>query len=237
MTKLLIVKTGSTFPVLRERRGDFEDWILEAMGLPREQVDVVSVHEDEALPAPGEPRGVVVTGSSSMVSERETWSERTAEWLAGAVAAGTPVLGICYGHQLLAHGLGGRVGPNPQGRQIGTRKLDLRGPWREDPLLGGLEAPHRVQVSHVESVLELPPGARLLASTAGDPHHAFAMGNSVWGIQFHPEFDADVTRSYLTERRDLVVAEGLDPDRLMRDVTESETGSHLLRRFAGLLRE
>jgi GMP synthase (glutamine-hydrolysing) len=153
------------------------------------------------------------------------------------VAAGTPVLGICYGHQLLAHGLGGRVGPNPNGRQIGTRDLDLHGPWRDDPLLGGLEAPHRVHVSHVESVLELPAGARLLGSTAGDPHHAFAMSDSVWGIQFHPEFDADVTRTYLTERRDRLVAEGLDPDRLMRDVSESDYGSRLLRRFAGLLRE
>jgi GMP synthase (glutamine-hydrolysing) len=63
------------------------------------------------------------------------------------------------------------------------------------------------------------------------------MGGTVWGIQFHPEFDADVTRTYLTERRDRVVAEGLDPDRLMRDVSESDYGSRLLRRFAGLLRE
>ncbi len=237
MAKLLIVKTGSTFPNLRERRGDFEDWILEAMGLPREQVDVVSVHEDEALPSPGGPRGVVVTGSSAMVSEREVWSERTAEWLADAVAAGTPVLGICYGHQLLAHGLGGRVGPNPNGRQIGTLDLDLHGAWRDDPLLGGLEARLRVQVSHVESVLVLPPGARLLGTTAGDPHHAFAIGSSVWGVQFHPEFDADVTRTYLTERRELVAVEGLDPDRLMREVSESDVGSRLLRRFADLVRE
>ncbi len=236
MTRVLVVKTGSTFPRLRERRGDFEDWILDGMGIPRESARVVSVHEDEPLPEPDEPRGVVVTGSPAMVSEREDWSERTAAWLAEAVEAQTPVLGICYGHQLLAHGLGGRVGINPNGRQIGTRVAELNEDSRDDPLLGGLEARLQVQVSHMEAVLELPPVARLLGSAPGDPHHAFAVGPIAWGVQFHPEFDVDVMRTYLSERRVLVEAEGLDPDRLLREARDSDHGTRLLRRFADLLR-
>ncbi len=234
---MLVVKTGSTFPGLRARRGDFEDWILDGMGIPHEDAQVVRVHEDEPLPEPGEPRGVVVTGSPAMVSEREEWSERTAAWLAKAVEALTPVLGICYGHQLLAHGLGGRVGINPSGRQIGTRAVELQEASRDDPLLGGLDARLRVQVSHMEAVLELPPGARLLASAAGDPYHAFAVGATAWGVQFHPEFDADVMRTYLHERRALAAAEGLDPDQLLREARDSDHGTRLLRRFTDLLRE
>ena len=61
----------------------------------------------------------------------------------------------------------------------------------------------------------LPPGARLLASSRGDPHQAFAVGDHAWGVQFHPEFDADVVRAYLEARRDAVRAEGLDPDALL----------------------
>ena len=60
-----------------------------------------------------------------MVSEREPWSERAAEWLREVAQRGIPLLGICYGHQLLAHALGGRVGANPQGREIGTVEVGL----------------------------------------------------------------------------------------------------------------
>ena len=79
----------------------------------------------EALPDPRSVRAVVVTGSAAMVTSREPWSERTAAWLCETVEVKTPVLGICYGHQLLAHALGGRVEDNPQGRHIGTVDVTL----------------------------------------------------------------------------------------------------------------
>ena len=236
MRPLLIVKTGCTFDSLLGRRGDYEDWIRDGLGLPGERVEIASVHEGDPLPPPGELAGAVVTGSSAMVSEREPWSERTAHWLATAVEAELPLLGICYGHQLLAHGLGGRVGVNPRGHEIGTVEVELRASARDDPLLGGFAGPLCVQATHVESALELPAAARLLAASAGDPHHAFAVGRLAWGVQFHPEFDADITRAYIEERREILRAEGLDPERLHRETRDSEHGRRLLRRFAELLR-
>ena len=167
---------------------------------------------------------------------REPWSERTAAWLAEAVRTETPVLGICYGHQLLAHGLGGQVARNPRGREIGTVEVRLGGAAGADPLLQGFPPSIRVHVTHVESVVELPPGARLLASSDGDPHHAFALGTAAWGVQFHPEFDAGVVRQYIEARREEIVAEGLDPDALHATACESPYGTALLRRFSELLR-
>ena len=234
---MLVIKTGTTLPELRPRRGDYEDWIVERLGLPWERIELVVVYEGETLPDPHEPAGVVVTGSSALVSAREPWSERAAAWLREAVATGTPLLGICYGHQLLAHALGGRVGRNPRGREIGTVALELHAAAREDPLLGGLPAQLKVQATHVESVLELPPGARLLASSATDPHQAFACGERAWGVQFHPEFDAEVVRTYLEVRREEIRGEGIDPESLERAVEESPHGTRLLRRFAELLHD
>lgn len=237
MRPLLIVKAGTTLPSLLEGGTDFEDWIRAGMGPLPQRVEVARVYQGEELPDPGGLAGAVVTGSSAMLSDREPWSERTAEWLARAVAAQTPVLGICYGHQLLAHGLGGKVGVNPRGREIGTVAVRLHEAARRDRLLGGFPEVVHVQASHVESVLELPAGARLLASTAGDPHHAFAVGTAAWGVQFHPEFDAEITRAYIEARCQTIRAEGLDPDHLLRTVTDCPRGTEVLECFSRLLRE
>jgi len=233
--RLLVVETGDPVPPLLEKRGPFRGWIAAGMGLAEGQVDVLRVHEGARLPAPDQPAGVVVTGSPAMVSERLAWSERAGRWLVEALAAGTPVLGICYGHQLLAQALGGRVGPNPSGRQMGTQSLELQPGSVGDPLWSGFEARGLVQVTHVESVLELPAAARLLARTPNDPHHAFAVGSRAWGLQFHPEFDAAVMRGYLEERRGLLEEEGQDADALLAAVAETPGAASLLARFAEIV--
>ena len=236
MKPVVIVKTGTTVPNVRERRGDFEDWIEAGLVLSKAAVEVVSVFEGDALPAPADAGAVVITGSSAMVSEREDWSERTAAWLPGVVGAGVPVLGICYGHQLLAHGLGGEVGKNPNGREIGTIEVDFSAA-AGDELLGGFAQgppPTRFHATHVESVLALPPGATRLGANTVDPNHAFRLAGAnprVWGVQFHPEFDADVMRGYLEARREVLAEEAIDADALIAATSETPAGSELLARF------
>ncbi len=235
MDPLLIVKTGTTFASLAAECGDFEDWIAAGMELDGSRVVVVAVYEGEPLPDPRRFAGIVVTGSSAMVSHRDTWSERTAKWLHGAVQRATPVLGICYGHQLLAHALGGRVGPNPRGRQIGTTRVRLVDEAEEDAILTGYGGSLCAQTTHSEVVLELPDGAIRLGSTDGDPNTAFSLGNAAWGVQFHPEFDAHVMRRYIEERRQLLSAENIDADARLAAVEECPEAERLLRRFAELV--
>jgi len=226
---LLIVKTGTTLPEVARRYGDFEDWICGGMEIARSSARVVSVYCGDELPDPRDYAGVVVTGSSALVSEREDWSERTASWLLSALEARTALLGICYGHQLLAHALGGRVAGNPRGREIGTVEVTLAAD--EDRLLSRLGPRALVQASHVESVLELPSGARVLGGSAADPHHAFAVGELAWGVQFHPEFSAQVMRGYIDGRRQVMEAEGLDVAAIREATAESAAGGAVLRRF------
>ncbi len=229
---IVLIKTGSTVPQIIPRYGDFEDWFAEGMGVS--DLLQVDVFNQQALPAAETLAGVVITGSPAMVSAREDWSERTAEWLRQAVPTGLPVLGVCYGHQLLAHALGGRAGPNPAGRQIGTVTAQLIDSSKEDPLLGYLPKAFSAHASHSEVVLELPPGAESLATSPLTDNFAIRFAENAWGVQFHPEFSAPIMSEYIRYRADAMRLEGLNPERLMENTTNTKDAKSVLRRFVDM---
>ena len=90
----------------------------------------------------------------------------------------------------------------------------------------------RVHVSHAQSVLRLPKNAVRLATNARDINQAFRVGANAWGVQFHPEFDAEIVRAYIEHCRSRLIAEGQDPDSLMREAADTESGTEILTRFA-----
>jgi GMP synthase (glutamine-hydrolysing) len=231
MHKILIIKTGSTLPALLARRGDFEDWIISGLGIGQNNAVVAEVRTGAVLPPHEEIAGVVITGSHAFVTDHLAWSERTAVWLRQAVAEKVPVLGICYGHQLLAYALGGTVANNPRGLDFGTTPVHLTAAAAGDRLLGNFDSPIRVHVSHSQSVLELPPQARLLAWSDREPHQAFKVGDNAWGLQFHPEFDVEIVRAYTNHYQEKLRQTGPDPARLLRESQETPYGSEILRRF------
>ena len=193
---LLIIQPGQKLPALAGVPGDFSDWILAGMGRDPASVPVLRPQQGEALPAPDTLGAVVISGSGAMVTEQAPWMCSTAAWLRDLVALGRPVLGICFGHQLLAHALGGEVADNPHGIEVGTVLTRLSDAGREDPLFTGWPEQALVQASHTQSVLALPPDAVALAASEQDPHHAFRYGAQAWGVQFHPEFDAAIVAAY-----------------------------------------
>ncbi|MDO8273474.1 MAG: glutamine amidotransferase [Gammaproteobacteria bacterium] len=232
---LLIMKTGQTLTSLRATGEDFEHWIVRAMGLPASLTSTVAVHEDEALPPLADIAGIVVTGSPAMLTDGAPWNAVAVAYLREAVRGALPVLGICYGHQLLAHAFGGRVDYHPAGREIGTVPLRLHGAAHGDPLLAGVPADFVAHATHLQSVLTLPAAATLLASSAHDPHQCFRIGKSAWGVQFHPEFTAQVMRTYVLEREAALCGEGLTPEELLSAVEETPEATLILRNFARII--
>lgn len=231
MKPALIVKLGSTMPSLAQTHGDFEDWIEARLPLRPGQVAVFEP-QVASLPDPRLFSGVILTGSHAMVTDHEEWSERTASWIPTVMEAGTPLLGICYGHQLIAYALGGDVGPNPRGRESGTVEVELREAARADPLSAGLPGRILAHASHAQSVLRLPPGATWLASSVRDPHQAYAVGRSTWCVQFHPEFDELTMKAYVDKCADELRAQGDDPTQLRNSTAGTPHAEALLRRFA-----
>jgi GMP synthase (glutamine-hydrolysing) len=154
--------------------------------------------------------GVVITGSAVSVywdSERE-WVEPITEWIREAVDRGLPALGICFGHQLLAHALGGRVADMGE-YELGYRTVrrtdidaaDGTGAGADpDPLFDGLDEEFLVFTTHSDTVAELPPGATEIA-TNDYGTHGFRLGHVV-GVQAHPEYDQNMAEA-VTLTKDL----------------------------------
>lgn len=134
---------------------------------------------------------IICTGSRRNVSIWEDWMESAAELMRVGVKLGIPTLGICFGHQLLCHALGGRVRRASQ-RTDGVFDLQMSQNSRGDPLFTGVSEPVGL-FTHRDHVSEVSDACVVLAST---PHTPFAVvrvrGNEgemlpIWGVQFHPE--------------------------------------------------
>ncbi len=235
MDKILIIKTGSTFPFLASKRGDFEHWILSGMQVDPHGAIIVDVSNGATLPGFDGISGIVISGSHAMVTEHLDWSERTVKWLRGAIERQILILGICYGHQLLAYALGGVVGDNPNGCEFGTVEITLCEHAQKDRLFGDFSSPLGVQVSHTQSVLRLPDTATLLASSAMDSNQAFAVGDYAWGVQFHPEFDAEIIIEYINRNREILLCEHKNPDHIIERCFDTPYGSEILQRFVEIL--
>ncbi len=232
---ILIIETGQPVASMR-RYGGFPHWIRVAAGLSEREVDVVDVERGADLPSADGYAGVLVTGSGAMVTDRADWSERSAAWLREAAHAGVPLFGICYGHQLIAHALGGEVGPNPRGREMGSFEVETLDAAADDALFANAGPRFVAQVTHLQSVLRLPEGATLLAKSALEPHQAFRWRARVWGVQFHPEFSATHMRGYIRARSGALYQEGLDPVAAVAAVRAAPEARAVLQRFVRLTR-
>lgn len=226
---IFIVLAGRTFPAISSAEGDYEDWIGAGLGssLPQQ---VLSAWDSPEFPSLTEVAGVIVSGSHAMVTDRLPWSERLGAWLKSCVQADIPVLGICYGHQLLAHACGGKVGNRPAGIEIGTHQIELTAQAIDDPLFGNMPQQFPANLVHFQSVLELPEAAQLLAFSAAEPHQAFRIGNYAWGVQFHPEFSAAAMEGYIQQVRLNHSADAL----VCATATATPEAGSLLRRFGEL---
>ena len=227
---LVVLRAGDTVPEIAARRGEFAQWIREGVGDAwRGEWLEHDVRTDDALPSFEGAAGFVITGSSSSVTERAPWMLRTEALIRTLVARDAPILGICFGHQLVAQALGGHVEKNPRGREIGTVRVARE--EEDDALFAGLPSSFTFSATHTDAVTRLPAGARLLASTPLDANAAFAVGRATRCVQFHPEIDGDVMRSYVRARAHLIEAEGNDPNAILAGVSDETDGHAILRNF------
>ena len=237
MKSLHIIKAGTTFPATAKQLGDFDVWTAAALGPVGVETRIVDAEHGAALPAVEDCAGVIVTGSHAMVTDNLPWSVLMEAWILSLLTAQIPFFGICYGHQLLARAAGGQVGYHPRGAEAGTVPVHLLADCTGDPLFRSLPRSFPVQVTHEQTVLVLPPGAKRLAANAHEPHHAFRLGDRAWGVQFHPEYTADIMRSYIMEEADDIRKAGGDVAEILGAVSETPMAAETLHNFARFVEE
>lgn len=234
MKKIFIIKAGSTFPETAAIHGDFEEMTKRGLDSSGAKVLTIDACKGEELPAPEKCLGVVITGAHCMVTDNLSWSLAIEAWIPALVRAKIPLLGICYGHQLLGRAMGGQVDFHPSGREVGTVEIRKTAASRVDPLFKNLPERFQAHATHAQSVLALPSESLLLAENDFEPHHAFRIGHCAWGVQFHPEYDSHIMRDYVLKQEDLLTKAGQDVAALLSEVGETPAANSLLSNFAAI---
>lgn len=158
--------------------------------LPGVEVHVARPDRGEDLPATADGwDGVLVLGGAMAAWEDDVapWLPRTRALLVDAVRRGTPTLGVCLGAQLLALACGGEVRRGPAGPELGVVDVTSTPAGRQDAFVGTLGDVVPAPQGHHDSVIRLPDGAVLLATSAMYENQSFRVGGRAWGIQYHPE--------------------------------------------------
>jgi GMP synthase-like glutamine amidotransferase len=140
--------------------------------------------------------GIIITGSPASVHDGTAWIERLEEVVRSAFTKGLPMFGACFGHQVIAQALGGRVGPNPEGWVFGIATAQSIAPpkWAD-----GIATSFRQYAAHIEQVTELPKDAKIWASAPNCPVVGFTVGDQIFTTQNHPEMTHDFMQALVEE--------------------------------------
>ena len=195
--RVLLLKMGTTEPQLVAEHGDYDDWFK---GRLDADCSVTKAFAGEGFPA-GDWDGILLTGSPLSVRDEAPWMLDTARRALAEAGQGTPVLGVCFGHQAIGEVLGGRVEPHPDALEIGTIAVELTDAGRRDPLFDGLGEVAVVQSTHRDLLARAPRGCTRLGGTAHTHWQAYSFGDRVRCVQFHPELPAAVLTRLLALRQ------------------------------------
>lgn len=195
MTRIAILETGHPPEALKDAFDDyparFRALLGEGVATTRFDVQAGRLPDD-----PSEFTGVIVTGSAAGVYDDLPWIPQLIDWLRAARGR-TRLVGICFGHQIMAHAFGGRVEKSDKGWGVGLHRYDV---LHDEPWMHPRARTIAIPVSHQDQVVEAP-GARVIASCAFTPYAGLAWGEDAMSFQCHPEFQPEYAAALIEGRR------------------------------------
>jgi len=201
--------------------------------LPSVTLARVSAEEDVLGAARQDVDGIIISGSPRDAWKDDPVNDRLCELIRLCQTQSIPLLGVCYGHQILARALGGIVARHPDGFELGNTPVELTGAGRASPLFEDIPTGFDVISSHADAVLEMPPGAELTVRGDYTLNQGFHWRLQLFGVQFHPETDPDTMRFIWQPRRELWRSRvKFDLDATLDRMTPTPLAGSILRNFA-----
>lgn len=222
--KIGILQADDVNPVLQPEHGNYPQMFEKALRavLPDCELPVYRVLDGELPATTTECDAWLITGSKFGVNDGLHWIEALSDFVRTLWAEQRPLVGICFGHQLMARALGGTVVKSDKGWGVGLsfNQVIERKPWMQ-PWQEGLD----LLVSHQDQVVVLPEEAQVLASSDFCPYYLIQYGECFLSVQGHPEFCVDYCRALMEMRRDTLPAPRL---RAGRASLNAEADSQLM---------
>lgn len=232
MKYLYILKVGETFPTTKLQYNDFDTWI--ARFLKKSKVKTINILGNEPLPNINSAKGFIITGSHSMVTQELPWSIRVEKYIQKLSKTNIPLLGICYGHQLINKALGGKSDYNKKGKEIGIVKIRKT---TNDPLLTNIPKIFYAYETHYQTAIKLSKGAIVLAKNQKENHQAIRFSKNIWGVQFHPEFDKNIMQEYILNQKNDLLRLGFNIDKLIDNIKSCHLSSTILINFEKIVNQ
>ena len=199
-----ILQTDSVLEDLQPRFGDYPSMFKGLFRAEDPTMNITTYNVQHALPDSLDCDAYLITGCKLSVYDDLPWIRELAEFVRQAIAAKKKILGICFGHQLIAHFFGGEAGPAPVGWAVGVQTSDVVLNPRWMNAVGVPPSQLNLVSSHKDQVLKLPDGAEVFATSDFCEVSGFTMGNEVLTIQGHPELTTDYSQALMGVRRQLL---------------------------------
>ena len=192
-----VLETGKPPGELLARFGGYPAMFAELLG-PGFEIASYDVEAGELPPSPDAHQAYLVTGSPAGVYDNLPWMTPLKDFLRGAKGK-TKLVGICFGHQIMAEAFGGKVEKSERGWGVGLQTLEVCG---TAPFLGG-ERSVSIPASHQDQIVIQPPATRVIAANAFSPFGVLAYEDQpALSMQFHPEFTPEFAKALIERRRD-----------------------------------
>jgi len=227
--KIGVLKTDDVRKELVDEFGEYPEMFAELLRSqdPALEFTTYEVQRGQYPADIDEVDAYLITGSKTGVYEEKAWIAPLMDFVRKLHDARKPTIGICFGHQLIAHALGGRTRKSGKGWGIGVHSYELQETpaWMSEPMQN-----FNLLVSHQDQVEELPPGAKVLASSDFCPMAMVQVDDHMLSFQAHPEFTKPYSKSLMELRRETFGDELVEKGRtsLQNDVHESAVARWML---------